>query len=94
MDFSNFTKEQLVAMLTEQNKPKALTKTLSQKTGVICVWGLGKNPVTLYPSQWDKLLADAESIKQAVDLHRTESERISAANKAAKAAEAAAAQAS
>jgi hypothetical protein len=41
---------------------KALTVRVS-KVGAVSVYGLGRFPVTLYKSQWDKLLGAADDIK-------------------------------
>ena len=40
--------------------------------GAVSVYGLGRFPVTLYQSQWDKLLGQAEAIKQFIVDHKAE----------------------
>lgn len=44
----------LLAKLEEANKPKAITLKVSEK-GALSVYGLGRFPVTLYRSQWERL---------------------------------------
>jgi hypothetical protein len=40
---------------------RGLSLKVSEK-GALCVYGLGRFPVTLYKSQWSRLLAEAETI--------------------------------
>ena len=40
--------------------------------GAVSVYGLGRFPVTLYKSQWDKLLAAAPVVAQFIEDHSTE----------------------
>lgn len=57
---------ELIAKLTAQlekakaSKNRALTMKVSEKGGV-SVYGLGKWPVTLYRSQWERLIAVAKA---------------------------------
>lgn len=44
---------------------QALTPKVSEK-GAVSVYGLGHWPVTLYASQWERLLAQAEDILQFI----------------------------
>ena len=46
--------EALKAQLASAHKPKALTLKVSEK-GAISIYGLGRFPVTLYKSQFEKL---------------------------------------
>jgi hypothetical protein len=46
----------LMAKLEEASKPRALTMKVSEK-GALSVYGMGKFPVTLYRSQWERLFA-------------------------------------
>jgi hypothetical protein len=62
----------LIAKLTAENaalaKGKGEPKTslkVSQK-GAVSLYGLGRWPVTLYASQWEKLLAKADQIRQFI----------------------------
>jgi hypothetical protein len=65
-DLSQLSREQLAAMvqqLTEaQAKPQRLSCKVSEK-GALCVYGLGRFPVTLYASQWKRLLDSADAIR-------------------------------
>lgn len=55
-DLAALSKDQLIALLTAAQKPKALTMKVSDK-GALSVYGLGRFPVTLYRGQWERLLA-------------------------------------
>ena len=56
--------ENLKAELKEKKKntPKALSLKVSQK-GAVSVYGLGRFPVTLYPTQMQRLLAIKDDIE-------------------------------
>jgi hypothetical protein len=56
------TIEQQKAALAAGPAPRSLTMKVSEK-GACSVYGLGQWPVTLYPSQWTRLLEKAEDIK-------------------------------
>ncbi len=64
MDLNTLSKEQLIAMLAAaQAQPaRKITCKVSEKGG-LSLYGLGKFPVTLYRSQWEKLLAP-DTVKQ------------------------------
>lgn len=48
--------------LLQDDKPAGLTYKVSEK-GALSVYGLQRFPVSLYINQWEKLLADVESLK-------------------------------
>lgn len=50
-------------------QPKTGLK-VTEKGGVSC-YGLGRFPVTLYASQWEKLLAKAEDIKAFIQANES-----------------------
>lgn len=52
----------LEAQLASANAPKALSLKVSEK-GALSVYGLGRYPVTLYAGQWERLLAQADTIR-------------------------------
>lgn len=53
----------LIASLQAQAvKPRSITLKVSEK-GAVSVYGMGRFPVTLYGSQWERLLNEAEMIK-------------------------------
>ena len=57
------TDEQAAAILEKSRPaPKALTIKVSEKGG-LSVYGLGRFPVTLYKSQWERLLGAVDEIK-------------------------------
>jgi hypothetical protein len=60
--------EALQAQLAQKNS-RSLTAKISDK-GAVSVYGLGRFPVTLYGSQWERLLAYAESIKVFIAANR------------------------
>jgi hypothetical protein len=72
-DLSEMTKEQLVALIAAMKAdaatPQRLTIKRSEK-GAVCVYGLGRFPVTLYASQWERLLTDADRIRAFITANR------------------------
>ena len=50
---------------------KGSTIKVSQK-GAVSIYGLGRFPVTLYKSQWQKLLSQAKDIAQFIVDHNSE----------------------
>jgi hypothetical protein len=61
-DLSTLTREQLIALLSAQSAPKALTCKVSEK-GALSIYGLGRFPVTLYRGQWERLFAAKDQIE-------------------------------
>jgi hypothetical protein len=66
-DLNTMTKEQLLALISQmQAQPaKKITLKVSEKGG-LSLYGLGRFPVTLYRSQWERLLTP-DTIKQVQD---------------------------
>ena len=60
-DLNAMSKDQLIALLTAANQPKALTMKVSEK-GALSIYGLGRFPVTLYRGQWERLLTASDEI--------------------------------
>ncbi len=61
-----------IAKLQEQLKNKnnrAITLKVSEK-GAVSAYGLGRFPVTLYLSQWEKLMGEFENIKAFIAANR------------------------
>ena len=50
----------------KKNTPKALSLKVSQK-GAVSVYGLGRFPVTLYPTQMQRLLGIKEEIETFIE---------------------------
>ena len=50
------------ALVAAANAPKKLTMKVSDK-GAMSIYGLGRFPVTLYATQWERLLASSDDIK-------------------------------
>lgn len=65
-DLANLSKEQLLALVSQlqanQAQPKRITMKVSEKGG-LSVYGLGRFPVTLYRSQWERLFAAQPEIE-------------------------------
>lgn len=60
-----------VAKLEEQkNKSQVIRAKVSEK-GALSIYGLQRFPVTLYKSQWERLLAQAEFIKEFIKANPT-----------------------
>lgn len=59
-DLNALSKDQLIAMLAaaqaQAAAPKKITLKVGEKGG-LSVYGLGRFPVSLYRSQWERLLA-------------------------------------
>ena len=76
-NLQSLTKDQLIALLAaaqaqparkltlKVTAPKLDPKTNEMKgsTGAIAMYGLGRFPVTLYRSQWERLLDEADAIR-------------------------------
>lgn len=70
-----FTQEQVDAMiaaklaeqkaLLEKAHAKPFGLKISEK-GAVSVYGIGRFPVTLYGSQWERLFSEAERVKQFI----------------------------
>lgn len=65
-DLNTMSKDQLIALLTAAQQPKALTMKVSEK-GALSIYGLGRFPVTLYRGQIERLLAHAPAIHTFID---------------------------
>lgn len=62
LNLNAMSKEELIAMLTAAQAPKAISLKVSDKGG-LSVYGLGRFPVTLYRSQWERLFSQREQIE-------------------------------
>lgn len=58
------TQEQLITIIAgmQQASQRKLTLKVSEK-GAVSLYGLGRFPVTLYGSQWERLIGEVEHIK-------------------------------
>lgn len=56
------------AMVVVDNT-KGVSVKVSEK-GAVCVYGTGRFPVSLYPSQWDKVIAVLDEIKEKMEVAR------------------------
>jgi hypothetical protein len=62
--------EQNEALKARQPKAPKPTCKVSAK-GAVSLYGLGRFPVTLYRSQWESLLANADNIKAFIEANST-----------------------
>lgn len=60
---------ELEAEVSKAKTQKALTLKVSQK-GAVSLYGMGRFPVTLYASQWEQLLGEAEKIKSFLEANQ------------------------
>jgi len=58
------SQDELIAMIAAMQKQaqRKMTLKVTEKGGV-SLYGLGRFPVTLYASQWERLIAEVEQIK-------------------------------
>ena len=69
-DLNAMSKDQLIALLTAAQAPKALTMKVSEK-GALSIYGLGRFPVTLYRGQIERLLAAKPTIEAFIKANDT-----------------------
>lgn len=64
-NLQSMTREELEAMVTrfQASSQRKLTLKVSEK-GAVSLYGMGRFPVTLYGSQWEKLLDNAVVIRE------------------------------
>lgn len=62
-DLNSMTKEQLIAFIAAQAKAneRKLSLKVSEK-GAVSLYGMGRFPVTLYGTQWERLIEAAPQI--------------------------------
>lgn len=64
----DLSKEELIArLIAAQNASQGRVVCKVAKAGGMSVYGMGRFPVTLYASQWDKLLANVDHIRAELD---------------------------
>lgn len=72
LNLNAMTQEQLIALVTQMQAQPArkLSMKVTEKGG-LSIYGLGRFPVTLYRSQWDRLLdaATVDEIKAFIDVN-------------------------
>lgn len=67
---------ELLTKLEEAQKPRALTMKVSEK-GALSIYGLGRFPVTLYRTQWERLF---NARQQIADFIKTNGHLLSTKN--------------
>lgn len=68
---AGLSQEQLIAKIVAMQAAgqRKLTLKVSDK-GAVSLYGLGRFPVTLYGTQWDRLLNEVEHIKTFLETNR------------------------
>ena len=61
--------DDLQAKLAIANKPRKLTLKVSEK-GAVSVYGMGKFPVSLYQTQWTRLLDAGDEIRAFIEANQ------------------------
>lgn len=62
---------ELIAMIHAMKaKPASRVSLKVTEKGGVSLYGLGRFPVTLYASQWDRLISEIETIKAFIDTNR------------------------
>lgn len=75
---TTMTAEEMTAMIARLQAENAKLKTANQgklsckvsEKGAVCVYGLGRFPVTLYASQWTRLLDFAVAIRAFIETNQ------------------------
>lgn len=52
----------IASLQAKADKPRTLSLKVSEK-GAVSLYGMGRFPVTLYGSQWERLLNEADTIR-------------------------------
>lgn len=70
-NLNELSREELIAQLEAARiaSERKLSMKVTEKGGV-SLYGLGRFPVTLYASQWDKLISSIDHVKAFVDANR------------------------
>jgi len=70
-DLSAMSKDDLLKLIAQMQSAPArkLSMKVSAK-GALSVYGLGRFPVTLYASQWTRLLSSADDIRAFLDANK------------------------
>ena len=65
------SQEELIAIIAQMQvaSQRKLTLKVSEK-GAVSLYGLGRFPVTLYASQWERLIAFIPEVKAFIDANR------------------------
>lgn len=70
-ELAGLSQEQLIAMIHSlKAKPQSRVSLKITEKGGVSLYGLGRFPVTLYASQWDRLISEIDVIKAFVDTNR------------------------
>lgn len=62
--------KELESQVAKAKTKKDLSLKVSQK-GAVSLYGMGRFPVTLYASQWEQLLGEAEKIKEFLEANKS-----------------------
>jgi hypothetical protein len=89
------TAEQTIARLTSENAAlkekaekakRAISLKVSQTTGCVSLYGMGRFPISAYRSQWLTIFEMADKIRDFMTANAVEIDLLEALNKEAKAA--------
>ncbi len=70
-NLQGMTQEQLIAMIHSlKARPASRVSLKVTEKGGVSLYGLGRFPVTLYASQWDRLISEIETIRAFIDTNR------------------------
>lgn len=71
-DLNTMSQADLVAMVQrmQAQSQRKLSLKVSDK-GAVSLYGLGRFPVTLYGTQWERLIAEVEHIKVFIETNRS-----------------------
>ncbi len=69
-NLNELSKEELIAKIAAMQiaAQRKLTLKVSDK-GAVSLYGLGRFPVTLYGTQWERLIGEVEHIKAFLQAH-------------------------
>ena|ERR1700757_4323774 len=62
-------KAQNAALEQEKNTGGTFSMKVSENKRCLSIYGMGRRPVTLYASQWQKILAHAADIEQFIEVN-------------------------
>lgn len=72
-DLTQASREELIAQIEAMRKASQTKLTLKVSTkGALSMYGMGRWPVTLYKTQWQRLLAEADAIRAFITAHASE----------------------
>jgi len=72
-DLSQASREELIAQIEAMRRASQTKLTLKVSSkGALSVYGMGRWPVTLYKTQWQRLLSESAAIEAFITSHASE----------------------